>query len=181
MADNSNQDNNLVKVSQGQIIQSALNNLTENQRQDLMAAAAAEALKLEVEHRQRTARHDSAQEAIHDHVGTFSSLDKNGKTTRHTVTSQIETGSGSIRIESKSGAGCFVATAAFESAEHPTVTKLRYFRDNFLNSYSAGRSFIRVYYVLGPYLGMIVSKSSILRSCSRSILNEVVKILERRK
>lgn len=46
--------------------------------------------------------------------------------------------------------GCFIATAATGSYEHPKVIILRIFRDDVLKSYSLGRIFIKAYYKCSP-------------------------------
>ncbi|MGA3113421.1 MAG: type II secretion system protein [Syntrophobacteraceae bacterium] len=47
---------------------------------------------------------------------------------------------------------CFVATAAFGREDHPVVVTLREFRDRYLRNWSIGRTFIKVYNVIGPHL-----------------------------
>src|SRR6185369_9918466 len=158
MSDNNNistetNKNEIVKqneIKSGQIIQAALNNLNDEQRQELLGIAAKEALNLEVQHRQRVARHDSAKEGISDHIQAYGSLDKSGRTTRHTLTSDIETGSGKMKIESKSGATCFVASVAYGDINHPDVILLRHYRDTVLNNSSIGRAFVAWYWRNGP-------------------------------
>ncbi|NLW04154.1 MAG: hypothetical protein GX029_02855 [Pseudomonadaceae bacterium] len=48
------------------------------------------------------------------------------------------------------GSGCFIATAAAGSYEHPKVIILRNFRDDILNNYFFGRLFIKTYYKCSP-------------------------------
>lgn len=52
---------------------------------------------------------------------------------------------------------CFVATAVFRDADHPTVAALRHWRDTSLASHPPGRMFIRVYALTGPCFAFIVS------------------------
>ena len=166
-------------VKPGQIIQAALNNLSDEQRQELMGVAAREALNLEVQHRQRIGRHDSAKESITDHIQTYHSLDKDGRTTRHTVTSDIDTGSGKMKIESKSGAPCFVATVAFNDENHHTVQFLRSYRDNVLSNYKLGRYFIDWYYINGSKLASLVEHRQCSKKFIRALLNGIVTFLSR--
>jgi uncharacterized protein YkwD len=55
-----------------------------------------------------------------------------------------------------SGGGCFVATAAYGDRLHPDVVDLRRFRDEVLVDHAAGRTFIRIYRVIGPPLARLV-------------------------
>jgi hypothetical protein len=62
-----------------------------------------------------------------------------------------------------SGSGCFIATAAMGSYEHPVVLDLRDFRDNWLLSKHWGISFVNWYYKNGPHAAKLIEKSIILR------------------
>jgi hypothetical protein len=50
---------------------------------------------------------------------------------------------------------CFVATAAFQSAEAPEVIALQRLRDQVLRKNFAGRMFIHFYYFIGPWLAKL--------------------------
>lgn len=52
---------------------------------------------------------------------------------------------------------CFVATAVFRDADHPTVGALRQWRDTSLARHRPGRLFIRAYALTGPRLACIVT------------------------
>lgn len=75
---------------------------------------------------------------------------------------------------------CFIATAAFESAEAPEVFFLRKFRDDTLLNSTAGAFFVDVYYRVSPSLASIVSRSRILKRSSRVILRYVIQHLRSR-
>ncbi len=51
----------------------------------------------------------------------------------------------------RGGGGCFIATAAYGSMEHPAVNILRRFRDEVLMKFGTGRAFIRLYYRHSPH------------------------------
>lgn len=59
--------------------------------------------------------------------------------------------------------GCFIATAAAGSYDHPKVLCLRSFRDDVLMQSKSGRSFVSAYYKISPPIASIVSKSARLR------------------
>ena len=59
---------------------------------------------------------------------------------------------------------CFVATAAYDNANHPDVWTLRWYRDNVLRTYVAGRFFIWLYWRVGPSLaGSIKHKPNAIK------------------
>lgn len=55
--------------------------------------------------------------------------------------------------------GCFIATAATGSYDHPKVVLLRLFRDDILKKHFAGRLFIRMYYRISPPLAQYIENS----------------------
>ena len=59
--------------------------------------------------------------------------------------------------------GCFVATAVYNNYDHPVVLDLRFFRDNFLEQKTWGRTFISWYYTHSPNWANIISRSRVLR------------------
>lgn len=66
--------------------------------------------------------------------------------------------------------GCFIATAAYGSKNHPEVFPLYTFRDEVLNSSIFGRWLINVYYAISPGIALIISKSRILKIMTRVII-----------
>lgn len=67
------------------------------------------------------------------------------------------------RLERVEKEGCFVATAVYESYEHPSVLILRKFRDFYLLKRRWGIAFVNLYYKHGPKLANQVKKSSVLK------------------
>lgn len=65
---------------------------------------------------------------------------------------------------------CFVATVAFEDAFHPSVCRLRRFRDEFLRTRLWGRAFIAIYYKCGPVLARFVASRPLLKQLIRNWL-----------
>lgn len=158
----------------GALIDHALANLTAEQARNLSGKAAAEALRLEVKQREQNLDYVAGKKTIEDHIDTFAMLEKQGKLTRQTVVSDIKTGAGNMRIESKSGATCFVATATYGGADHPNVRFLRAYRDGCLAHTRAGRAFIAWYWRTGPRLAKWVEQSAALKLICRYALSGLV-------
>jgi hypothetical protein len=163
----------------GSLIEQSLTRLNEEQTQVLMAKAAEEALRLEVKNREQNMDYVVGKKAAEDHIEAFNMLEKRGRTTRQTVASDIKTGAGNMRIESKSGATCFVASVAYNDPNHPDVLFLRAFRDTVLSTSKSGRSFIAWYWRNGPQLAKIVGKSIVLRNIARAVISVIVRALSR--
>ena len=68
------------------------------------------------------------------------------------------------------GGGCFIATAAFGSPLAPEVQTLRAFRDTYLLTNVAGRTFVRVYYLVSPSLANQLQQHDTLRALARALL-----------
>lgn len=161
----------------GSLIEQAVSKLTEQQAQNLMTKAGDEALRLEVKNREQNLDYVVGKKVTEDHIGAFEMLDKSGKLTRHSVTTDIKTGAGNMRIESRSGATCFVASVAYGNPNHPDVMFLRSYRDNTLNNSIAGRKFIAWYWKVGPKLARVVSKSWLLRNVVKLLISKIVSAL----
>lgn len=161
----------------GGIIDQSLSLLTPEQQQNLAGKAAEAALALEIKAREHNIDYYNGRKAAEDHTETFAMLDKQGKLTSQKIVSDIKTGAGQMRIESKSGTTCFVATAAYGNPDHADVVFLRNFRDGLLVNYEAGRAFISWYWKAGPKLAGIVKKSSTLQVFSKWCLSCLVSLL----
>jgi hypothetical protein len=74
---------------------------------------------------------------------------------------------------------CFVATAAFENQDHPTVEQLRKIRDLRLAKTRVGRGFIHFYYVHGQLLAKAVNQIPSIKPVIRLILTALVKALSK--
>jgi hypothetical protein len=68
------------------------------------------------------------------------------------------------------GEFCFIATAAFDSYDHPTVRVLRVFRDSFLRKMPAGNAIIAAYYAVGPGLAGLIQGDAAAKEMVRSNL-----------
>lgn len=179
------QHNNAVQLHDGglqagSLIEQSITRLTDKQVQNLMTKAGDEALRLEVKNREQNMDYVVGKKAAEDHIDTFNMLEKGGKLTGQKVTSDIKTGAGNMRIESKSGATCFVASVAYGDTNHPDVIFLRGYRDNVLSKSKNGQSFITWYYRNGPKLAKLVGKSMTLRKTAKWTISKIIKILRRR-
>lgn len=177
------QNNNAVQLHDnglraGSLIEHSLTRLNEQQAQSLMLKAGEEALRLEVKNREQNIDYGLGKKAAEDHIDAFNMLEKGGKLTAQKVTSDIKTGAGNMRIESKSGATCFVASVAYDDPNHPDVMFLRCFRDNVLNNSKNGQVFITWYWRNGPKLANVVGKSAVLRKVARFSISGVVRLLK---
>jgi hypothetical protein len=105
------------------------------------------------------------------HFFASSQTRKNGRLGLFQVAHTVKTGSGTREIESKSGAGCFVATSAFEGAEHPTVIRLRLYRDNVLIRSDKGKKFIDWYYKSGPKMAKVLDMVPLSKPLVRFFIN----------
>lgn len=159
----------------------AMNNLSEEEINAIRGKALDERLRLEVEALERRGKYEEARSLVQDHIDAFTMLERGNGGLRSTkIQSDIETGSGRMRIETKSGATCFVASAAYDDPNHADVMFLRSYRDTFLKHHAAGRVFIRTYWVLGPVLAKPVARYPLLRRLSRFIISNIVYVLQGR-
>jgi hypothetical protein len=68
---------------------------------------------------------------------------------------------------------CFIATAAFQDADAPTVQILSLYRDNILEQSPLGRRFTKLYYHVSPPVAGILDQSQILRNLTRQALSSL--------
>jgi hypothetical protein len=163
----------------GSLIDQSVRSLNQEQVQALGSKAAEEMIRLEGKQREINLEYVAGKKVAEDHIETWDKLKGGGKTTRQSVTTDIKTGAGNMRIESKSGATCFVATASYMDPTHPDVVYLRSFRDNFLVNYKFGVKFINWYWTYGPKLAAFVSKRELIRRISKSTLQVLVSVLRK--
>lgn len=166
-------------IEPGKILKTALANLSVEQQQDLMNKAANEALDLEIKKEKMQMDHHVSQADIQNHISTFRDIDKEGKLTRHKVSSDVKTASGSMKIESKSGGACFVATVAYDNEKHINLDYLRKFRDTILFKSKQGKRFINWYNVNGPVIASFVKQKIWIKKIIRKNLDFFILALKK--
>lgn len=72
---------------------------------------------------------------------------------------------------SSSSGGCYIATMAYGSYDHPQVMVLRWYRDNILQKSWYGRLFVKVYYYLSPKAVRLLGGHERINSAIRSLLD----------
>lgn len=85
-----------------------------------------------------------------------------------------------IAAASSKKSGCFIATAATGSYNHPLVVELRDFRDNWILKKSWGEGFVNWYYKYGSIAAKLIEKSSILRKFSYCFIVKPVVFFSRK-
>lgn len=163
----------------GSLIDQAVSRLSQEQANNLMTKAGEEGLRLEVKRAEMNIEYVTGRKVTEDHIDTFKMLDRGGRLTRHSVTTDVKTGAGNMRIESKSGAACFVATAAYGDANHPDVVFLRAYRDQVLTTSKKGIAFIDWYWRYGPKIAKVVGNFGFLRPIARLSIGSIVVVLRK--
>lgn len=80
---------------------------------------------------------------------------------------------------STSSSGCYVATAIYGSYDSEPVMVLRRFRDEKLQSFAAGRIFVRSYYAASPTLVRLTNRFSAIRKPVKVVLDYLVLLLRK--
>lgn len=76
--------------------------------------------------------------------------------------------------------GCYVATSVYGSYDCPSVWVLRRFRDYKLDTFLAGRLFIRFYYAASPKIVSLFGNMRWFNTVNRKILDRFIKNLQRK-
>lgn len=164
-------------LKSGSLIEQSVRSLNQDQIQALGMKAGEEMIRLEAKQREMNLDYVAGRKDTEDYIDTFDRLDKDGKLTRHHTSTKIKTGAGEMKIESKTGVMCFVATATYCDAFHPDVIFLRGFRDKFLIRYKVGRVFVDWYWINGPKLARFVERNELIRRLSKLSLSFLVTFL----
>ena len=148
----------------------ALEGLSEEEMRDVRKLVIEEKVKLESHKHKMAIDEQAARSDTQDHIDAWSVLKQNNShTERHTEESRIKTATGERRIVSKSGPGCFVATAVY-GADSWIVHWLRTYRDHALAKTDSGQRFIGWYCRVGPGLAAKVAQRRSLVWFSRVVV-----------
>ncbi|MCW3805674.1 CFI-box-CTERM domain-containing protein [Plebeiibacterium marinum] len=79
---------------------------------------------------------------------------------------------------SGSSGGCYIATMAYGSYDHPQVIILRKFRDEILSHSIFGKAFIRFYYATSPSLVKALQNQKKINHYIRNILDRLIKHIQ---
>ena len=85
-----------------------------------------------------------------------------------------------LRIARKGKGRCFIATAAFQNSDAPTVVSLCLFRDQVLESSKPGRLLIQIYYWASPSIAAIVDRNIFLQKACQSVLSRLAQLLSQK-
>jgi hypothetical protein len=159
------------------LLQQSLSRLTPEQAANLSAEIAKARLELERGARQGEVDDANARKAAQLHIAAFDEMDRSGLT-RHEIESTFRTGAGKMRIQSRSGSPCFVATAAYGDENHADVVYLRGFRDRRLQQSTCGRLFVAWYYRRGPMVAVAVMRAAALKRAAHASISILVRVLK---
>ena len=81
-----------------------------------------------------------------------------------------------LQASGRKKSGCFIATAAFGSADAYEVNVLRLYRDQVLLSTQLGRLLIKIYYRISPPLAEIIAKHRVLQLLSQAPLRVIARL-----
>lgn len=84
----------------------------------------------------------------------------------------------SINGSGGTSGGCYVATMAYGSYDHPKVMILRKYRDEKLSKTRGGRLIVRLYYNLSPYCVAVLADKKRINHFIRKILDKVVEVVK---
>lgn len=82
--------------------------------------------------------------------------------------------------QSSNSGGCYIATMVYGDYDHPKVIILRNFRDNFLNHYKLGKSFIKFYYKYSPGWVRMLEDNGFINKSIKKTLNLLIKIFNQK-
>jgi hypothetical protein len=76
--------------------------------------------------------------------------------------------------DKSNSSGCYIATMAYGSYDHPQVMILRKFRDDILLNYFFGKLFVKLYYFTSPKFVILLRNQILLNKVIRKILDKFI-------
>jgi hypothetical protein len=162
----------------GSFVRQAVENLDEESKRELSTYAGKKLIDLETKRHEQEADLNASTRDIENHIDAFNMLNKDGKLTRQKITSDLKSGAGNMKLESKSGASCFVATVCYGDAHHPDLDTLRKFRDERLSKSALGAKIVEWYYNNGAELASFVDRRKLLKTITHSGIKLLVKMIK---
>ncbi len=114
-------------------------------------------------------------------IATIRRMDMSSATKNRLLTNMTSIVSSDVQIKAaieKRSSGCYIATMAYGSYEHPQVLILREYRDQKLSRSTLGRAFIKSYYAASPYFVVALKNHHRINKLIRSILNVFIRSLK---
>lgn len=98
------------------------------------------------------------------------------KTTLGNIKNQISAANRTVSSSSSSSSsgGCYIATMAYGSYEHPKVMTLRNYRDNVMLKKSTGRLVVTAYYAISPKLVKLLKNNTLINNWIRVFLDAII-------
>src|SRR5260221_2981232 len=157
----------------GAILALVLKDLSPAQIENLKEKAAEGKMALELEQIRKLHQFQASAADIHEFIEHVPQLEhaSRGNLSSYKATGEFVTATVRTTIQTKKVL-CFVATAVYGTRYHPNVIILQTFRDRHLATSSIGRSFIRVYYRIGP----ILARSPLVRGSAGKITRRALDV-----
>jgi hypothetical protein len=111
-----------------------------------------------------------------DHISAYCHLRNEKRTFKLNRIEKIrfvESNKNTDWVNNSSG-GCYIATMAYGSYEHPQVLILRKFRDDVLHSYFIGKLFVKLYYSVSPKFVFVLKNQITINRIIRKILDKLI-------
>ena len=152
---------------------SQLGQLDSTSRDDLSDLIANVALSLIISHANQCKAYSTSVNLLVD-IRKFAMTPETNNKIRENILILSE----NEKIKKSNSGGCYVATLAYGDYDDPQVMKLRKFRDNFLSARIEGRLFIRLYYLISPYMVKLLRNQTSIHGGIRHMLDKLIQTLE---
>lgn len=156
-------------------LESAMNNISNDQLTELHNQVAKDALELKKKQIDMELKDQAADRAVEKHMNAFhGGKDLNNKLGGNSVKTQVETASGKMEIKSRSGLQCYIATSVYGDQMALECVYLRHFRDRILNQTYTGRKFVDYYYKNSPSFAKISDQNKLIKFIFLILISPIV-------